>query len=64
MQRALRAERIFDGWRIWHGHALLLDGPGVIGIVKHVPKDVPVTDLGDGVLAPGCVDLQVNGGGG
>ena len=64
MQRAIRAERIFDGWRIHQGCALLLDGPKVVGVVNAIPKGVPVTELGTGLLAPGFVDLQVNGGGG
>lgn len=64
MRRALRADQIFDGWRIWHNRALLLDGTRVVGIVNNVPETVPVTDLGGGLLAPGFVDLQVNGGGG
>lgn len=64
MRRAIRAEQIFDGWRMWQGCALLLDGNRVAGLVKTPPKGVPVTDLGKGVLAPGFVDVQVNGGAG
>ncbi|MCC1482477.1 N-acetylglucosamine-6-phosphate deacetylase [Roseibaca sp. Y0-43] len=64
MTRAFRADRIFDGWRILEGHALLLDGDRVQAIVAKVPAGVPVVDLGAGLLAPGFVDLQVNGGAG
>lgn len=64
MTRAFRADRIFDGWRILEGHALLLDGDRVQAIVAEVPAGVPVVDLGAGLLAPGFVDLQVNGGAG
>ena len=63
MRRAFRAKRIFDGWRLHQGRALLLDGARVEGVVTHIPKGVPVTELGDRLLAPGFVDLQVNGGG-
>lgn len=64
MRHALRADRIFDGWRIHHHHALILQGAQVVGVVKTVPDDVPLTELGAGILVPGFLDLQVNGGGG
>ena len=64
MRRALRADRIFDGWGIRHNHALILQGAQVVGVVDTVPEDVPLTKLGAGILVPGLVDLQVNGGGG
>ncbi|SUZ32698.1 N-acetylglucosamine-6-phosphate deacetylase [Roseibaca ekhonensis] len=64
MRRALRADQIFDGWQIHTGRALLLDGARVEAVVDTIPAGVPVTEPGAGVLAPGMVDLQVNGGGG
>jgi N-acetylglucosamine-6-phosphate deacetylase len=64
---AISADRIFDGYR-WHKNAVILIDRGVVqGIVPHDqnvgdwPTEVmpPAT-----VLAPGFIDLQVNGGGG
>jgi N-acetylglucosamine-6-phosphate deacetylase len=57
--------RIFDGAR-WYDDAALLAGPdGVEGIVAaDAVGDRPVERLHGGMLVPGFVDLQVNGGGG
>ncbi len=60
------ATRIFDG-ETWHeGAALLVRGGQVEGIVPAdaVPGDFSTVRLEGGLLAPGFVDLQVNGGGG
>jgi N-acetylglucosamine-6-phosphate deacetylase len=57
-----RADRIFDG-TILRGGVLLVDGGMVAGIADAAPPGVPVTGLG-GIICPGFVDLQVNGGGG
>jgi N-acetylglucosamine-6-phosphate deacetylase len=63
---ALIGPRIFDGEMTHHGAALVLRGARVVGVVDQaaLPKEVRVEPLGDGLLAPGLVDLQVNGGGG
>src|SRR6185437_1826680 len=57
--------RIFDGER-WHDDAALISGAGgVEGIVAaDAVGDRPVERLDGGLLVPGFVDLQVNGGGG
>ncbi len=57
-----RADQIFDGTTLRRG-VLLVEGGCVAGVVDAVPAGVPVTDLG-GIICPGFVDLQVNGGGG
>jgi len=46
--------------------AVLIAGDRIADVraVRDVPAGVPVRDLGGGVLAPGFIDLQVNGGGG
>ncbi|WP_207459327.1 N-acetylglucosamine-6-phosphate deacetylase [Azospirillum sp. SYSU D00513] len=46
--------------------AVLIDGDRIAGVVQRsaVPPRVPQHDLGGGILAPGFIDLQVNGGGG
>ena len=47
------------------GCALMVDGGRIVAVVplEHVPREVPITDLGGGWLMPGFVDTQVNGGG-
>lgn len=57
----LRGAQIFDGHDLHDKMALhIADGQ----IAALVPDTGEGTDLGGGILAPGFVDLQVNGGGG
>ena len=64
---ALIADRIFDGYR-WHQHAAVMIERGLVrGIasVRGVPDDWGRRTMQPGtMLAPGFIDLQVNGGGG
>lgn len=64
---ALSGVPIFDG-AAWHGEtqALWCENGLVRAIVPRaeLPADVKVRLLRDGMLVPGLVDLQVNGGGG
>lgn len=63
---ALCADRIFDGDR-WHDDAAVLIRNGFVeDIIRRdrVPVGYRAHELGDALLAPGFVDLQVNGGGG
>src|SRR5580692_96459 len=64
---AISADRIFDGYR-WHDNAVLLIDRGVVlGIAPcdSGAADWPIEVMPPGtMLAPGFIDLQVNGGGG
>ncbi|MEX3009834.1 N-acetylglucosamine-6-phosphate deacetylase [Hoeflea sp. TYP-13] len=65
-EAATSAPRIFDG-SDWHsGSAVIHRDGAVIGLApaSDLPDDLPVTSLDHGMLVPGFVDLQVNGGGG
>ncbi|MBW7963291.1 N-acetylglucosamine-6-phosphate deacetylase [Bradyrhizobium sp. BR 10261] len=65
MMIVLSGARIFDGERFLDDHALVIEGAHIAAIVPHSEKpDGAVQDLGGGLLAPGYVDVQVNGGGG
>src|SRR6476660_3905564 len=66
-QFAIAADRIFDGYR-WHNHALILIAGGIVQSIT--PRDenarcssTEIMPPGS-ILAPGFIDLQVNGGGG
>ena len=58
--------RIFDGERFLDDHVVVVDGGRVAAIAPYAqrPRDAIELDLGGGLLAPGFVDVQVNGGGG
>jgi N-acetylglucosamine-6-phosphate deacetylase len=64
---AILADRVFDGHR-WHAGAAVMVRDGRIaglGTWGDVPKDWPQTRLPAATfVAPGFIDLQVNGGGG
>lgn len=44
--------------------ALLIEGGRIVEVVQQVPESARAVDLGGGILAPGFIDVQVNGGGG
>ena len=59
-------DRVFDGQEFLEGHAVLLDG-GRIAAVEPISAFSGMQDrevLDGGLLAPGFIDVQVNGGGG
>lgn len=58
--RWIAPERLFDGHNILTRHAIKVVDGQVTDIAPAPPDAVPLA----GLLMPGCVDLQVNGGGG
>lgn len=67
MRQVLINGRIFDGEKLLENHALVLEGASIAGIVARdaAPHEADaIIDLEGALLAPGLVDIQVNGGGG
>jgi len=63
--RALIGTRVFDGTQLLEGRAVIIDGASITAIVPD--GDVPAGTRSrrvQGLLAPGFIDVQVNGGGG
>ncbi|TGQ81103.1 N-acetylglucosamine-6-phosphate deacetylase [Mesorhizobium sp. M8A.F.Ca.ET.207.01.1.1] len=63
---ALTGARIFDG-DDWHEGAALVVSDGLVEAMLPqgaLPGDIRAIDTGGGMLVPGFVDIQVNGGGG
>jgi N-acetylglucosamine-6-phosphate deacetylase len=63
---AITGARIFDGDK-WHDEAaLVVSGDAIAGIVpqESLETGMSMVEAAGGILAPGFVDLQVNGGGG
>jgi N-acetylglucosamine-6-phosphate deacetylase len=63
---AIVADTIFDGEAAREGHAVVVEGARIINVVprRDLPAAVPVDELPEGAwLAPGFIDVQVNGGG-
>ena len=64
MRQAFTGADIFDGTRL-HPGAVLVVADGIVETVAgSVPRGAAEVALPGGVLAPGLLDLQVNGGGG
>jgi N-acetylglucosamine-6-phosphate deacetylase len=63
---ALTNCEVFTGAETLRSHAVLVEGRDVVGVAAAdaVPGGAEVVDLGGMKLAPGFVDVQVNGGGG
>ncbi|MDO6747399.1 N-acetylglucosamine-6-phosphate deacetylase [Gilvimarinus sp. 1_MG-2023] len=69
MKQALVGARIFTGDQFLDNRAVVIEGTEVISlpendnVVRQYP-DAEIIPLAGGILAPGFIDLQVNGGGG
>ena len=66
MKKAITGSKLFNGLDFIEHKALLIDGQNIAGIVNEddIPTDFEAQKLDGGILSPGFIDLQVNGGGG
>ncbi len=66
MKYALTNCEVFTGESNYYNQSILIDGEFIVGTVldSEVPSDYKVVDLNGLNVAPGFIDLQVNGGGG
>ena len=62
---AISAAAVFDGERFLPDHCVIIDGETVAQVLPdtNCPPDLQRVELPGGTLAPGFIDLQVNGGG-
>lgn len=63
---AVAASRVFDGAQLHDNSALVIDGTRIAAVVARgeIPATMSRHELPDGAwLAPGLIDIQVNGGG-
>jgi N-acetylglucosamine-6-phosphate deacetylase len=63
---AIAGAEMFDGSKRRPGHAAIVDGARILDVVPEaiLPSDLPVHRVPGGMLAPGFIDAQANGGGG
>ena len=64
--KVLYGARIFDGERLHDDSALVIDGASILSLThfEDRPRGGEQVDLGGGVLSPGFIDWQINGGDG
>jgi len=64
--KVLAGARMFDGERLHDDCALVVEGDSIEALVpfSERPRGGEQIDLGGGILSPGFVDWQINGGGG
>jgi N-acetylglucosamine-6-phosphate deacetylase len=66
MRKVFFGARLFDGARMIDDCALVVEDGAIVALTPFAqrPRDAESCELGGGVLAPGLIDWQVNGGGG
>jgi len=66
MKQAITGSKLFNGIDFIEHKALLIEDQHIAGIVNKdaIPTDFLIKKLDGGILSPGFIDLQVNGGGG
>jgi N-acetylglucosamine-6-phosphate deacetylase len=64
-QQAIAADHVFDGAVVHRNAAVVIDGTQIAGIVPRteLPSTMAVRAFDGAWLAPGFIDIQVNGGG-
>ena len=65
-RHAVSADIVFDGITVRHNCAVVIEDKQIVGVAarRDLPEEVPVQELPAGQwLAPGFIDVQVNGGG-
>ncbi len=65
-RHAVAADSVFDGITVRHNCAVVIEGTQIVGIAtrRDLPEELPVQELPKSQwLAPGFIDVQVNGGG-
>ncbi|WP_192822871.1 N-acetylglucosamine-6-phosphate deacetylase [Rufibacter sp. LB8] len=66
MRYALTNGTIYSGYTTAQGYAVLFENGQILDLVQtdEIPEDFIKLDANGGIICPGFVDLQVNGGGG
>lgn len=66
MTYAISAQTLFDGDQFLTDHSVVIENEEVLCVIPsdQVSKDIKCQILTPGILAPGFIDIQVNGGGG
>lgn len=66
MKQAITGASVFDGESMLHQHTVIVEGTSIIDLIPDADLDATIVQhkLDGGIIAPGFIDLQVNGGGG